>query len=66
MNLWKRIKMYLFGYVYIGDRIENGWKGPLPFYQFRCPIHGLVEDYLHRHEQELSCPLCNRRKEVKE
>jgi len=58
LNLLQRLKLRLSGYVYVGDRQREGWKGPIPFYAFMCPIHGLVEDYPHYHSQWLECPEC--------
>lgn len=53
-----RIIMTLQGYVYVGHRMRDGWRGPLPFYKFKCPVHGEVEDYPHGYAQRLECPLC--------
>ena len=58
LNLWQRLKLQLSGYVYVGDRQKEGWKGPLPHYAFRCSVHGLVENYPHGYEQRLECPKC--------
>ena len=58
MNLWQRLRLWLNGYVYVGDRQRASWKGPLPFYAFKCPIHGVVEDYPHGYAQCLECPKC--------
>ena len=69
----QRIKLHLFGYTYIEHRQQPGWKGPLPFYMFRCPEHGLVVDHPHGYWElwkdtipvkvdnvlsQLTCPLC--------
>ena len=62
MNLWQRLKLRLSGYVYVGDRQREGWKGPLPHYAFNCPNHGLVENYPHGHSQRLECPRCREEK----
>ena len=62
MNLWQRFVLWLNGYVYVGDRKRNGWKSPIPFYAFRCPIHGIVEDYAHGTNQRLECPRCKEAK----
>ena len=56
----QRFKLSLFGYVYIGHRTRTGWNGPLPFFAFRCPVHGLVEDYPHGYSDRLDCPRCQR------
>ena len=58
MNLLQRLKMSLSGHVCVGDRQRPGWRGPLPHYAFRCPVHGTVESYPHGYEQRLECPRC--------
>jgi hypothetical protein len=58
IRLLNRLRMQLSGYVYVGERQRDGWRGPLPHYAFRCPVHGLVESYPHGHDQRLECPLC--------
>ena len=62
ISLLNRLKMQLSGYVYVGDRRRDGWRGPLPHYAFRCPVHGLVESYPHGYEQRLECPMCREEK----
>ena len=44
--------------VYTGHRIRPGWKASLPFYAWRCPIHGTVENYPQGYEGKLACPHC--------
>ena len=46
--------------VYVEHRQLEGWKGPLPFYRFRCPKHGMVESYLHGYYEVLRCPECDK------
>lgn len=58
MSFAERIKMRLNGYIYIGQRWNPGHRGPLPYYRFRCPVHGLVESYPHGYEKILRCPFC--------
>jgi len=60
----RRLQLRLLGYAYIGHRLQTGWKGPLPFYAFRCGVHGLVEDYPHGYNKRLDCPLCLREDEL--
>ena len=45
-------------YRYVGHRQLPGWKGSLPFYEFRCKTHGLVQSYPAGYGQVLRCPLC--------
>jgi len=60
----QRFKLRLSGYVYIGHRTRTGWNGPLPFFAFRCPVHGLVEDYPHGYSDRLDCPRCQREEKL--
>jgi hypothetical protein len=59
IKLLNRLKMQLSGYVYTGHRRKQGWKGPLPFYTFKCPIHGIVENYPQGFAGKLFCPKCS-------
>jgi len=57
--MWlKRIRLRIFGRVYLEHRTRPGWSGALPFYRVNCPIHGLYEDYPHGWEGELRGPDC--------
>jgi len=58
LNLFQNIILKLNGRVFIENRTRPGWSGPLPFYAFKCPEHGLVEDYPHGYERRLECPKC--------
>lgn len=60
----RRLQLKLLGYAYIGHRRQPDWKGPLPFYVFKCGVHGLVEDYPHGYNKRLDCPLCLREDEL--
>jgi hypothetical protein len=60
LSMPQRFKLRLFGQAYIGHRVRADWKGPLPFYAFRCHVHGLVEDYPHGYSDRLDCPRCQR------
>jgi len=70
----QRLKLALFGKVFLEDRTRPTWTGDLPFYAFHCSKHGIVEDYPHGYynpfkggipvkckdvTQTLSCPLCS-------
>ena len=48
----------LRGYIYLEDRTEPDWEDSLPFYLFKCPIHGYVESYPHGYKKKLVCPKC--------
>ena len=64
IRLLQRLRLQLSGYVYVGDRQRDGWKGALPHYAFQCPVHGLVESYPHGYEQRLECPRCMEEKKA--
>jgi len=57
-SLWQRIQIVLFGKVFIEARQHKDWKGPLPFYAFNCPEHGIVESYPTGYSGRLICPKC--------
>jgi len=58
-SLWQKTLIKLFGHVYVGHRTYPGWKGSMPFYAFKCPKHGIVEDYPRGFDEKLRCPKCN-------
>lgn len=60
LSPFKHLKIRLGANVYIGDFQFKGWREPLPFYAFRCKIHGIVADYLHGHpdREYMRCPEC--------
>lgn len=64
LSLIQRFRLGLIGHVYVGHRIRAGWKGSLPFFAFRCPIHGLVEDYPHGYNDRLDCSRCLRENDL--
>jgi len=59
LTLFQKIILKLLGEVFIGNRMKQGWKKPLPFYAFKCETHGLVEDYPHGYNERLECPKCD-------
>jgi hypothetical protein len=64
LTLLRHLQLRLFGYAYVGHKKLPGWKGPLPFYAFKCDVHGIVEDYPHGYDRRLDCPLCLREDEL--
>jgi hypothetical protein len=58
LTLLQRLHLRLTGRVRVGWMRRPGWRGELPFYAFRCPIHGIVVDYPHGHSGRLECPRC--------
>lgn len=58
LSLLQRFKLRLNGTVYLFDVKRVGGKGSLPFYAFKCPVHGIVSDYPHGYKKVLRCPYC--------
>jgi hypothetical protein len=58
VNLVRRLKVKILGKAFVGRRIREGWKAALPFYAFKCQVHGLVETWPSGWAQVLLCPLC--------
>ena len=58
LKLIDRLNLQLSGHIYIGEKKMDGWKESLPFYMFKCPIHGYVTTYAMGHNEHLVCPLC--------
>ena len=58
LTLFQRFKLWLNGTVYLHHVKHVGWSAPLPFYAFKCPVHGIVSDYPHGWKKKLSCPYC--------
>lgn len=58
LTLIQKIKMKINGQIYLEHRTRPGWKRSLPFYAFKCPVHGIVIDYAHGLEDYLACPKC--------
>ena len=57
MRLWDKLRLVLWGCVYVEHRRESGWKGSLPFYYAVCPTHGPYENYPHGRGW-VRCPEC--------
>jgi hypothetical protein len=58
IDFMDRIKILIKGSTYIGHYKNDGWKGSLPFYRFKCNKHGIVENYAKGYSKRLVCPLC--------
>ena len=58
LTLIQKIKLKINGRVYIEHRTRPRWNRPLPFYAFKCPVHGIVIDYTHDVDDYVSCPKC--------
>jgi len=58
LSLIQRIWLLVTGAAPTSRRSRPGWSGSLQFYAFRCPVHGLVENYPQGYERVLKCPYC--------
>lgn len=58
MGPLQKLKLKVFGKIYIGKKQLPGWKAPLPFYIFKCPTHGLQMSYPNGWNRLLICPKC--------
>lgn len=58
LSLKDKLKLRIRGSLYVGHKKKDEWTDEFPFYVFKCPIHGLVEDYPHGWKETLSCPKC--------
>ena len=62
MSLINRLKFQLQGYVNSGLKEHPDTKSKIEYFTFKCPIHGLVEDYRHGYSKYLECPMCREKK----
>jgi len=60
----QRIRLEILGITPTEKRTHPGWRGELQFYAFKCPIHGIVEDYPHGYRQVLRCRKCQNEQNV--
>ena len=60
LTLTQKIRLEILGITPTEKKKLPGWKGELQFYAFKCPTHGIVEDYPHGYRQVLSCKKCNK------
>lgn len=47
MNLWQRIHLKLRGWYEDGDKTY-----------LKCPVHGLIEAYVHGYDERIDCLKC--------
>jgi hypothetical protein len=62
IKLIERLKIQLQGHISVGHEQRNGWKEPVEFYRFKCPVHGYVKNYVKGHDKRLECPECHMEK----
>lgn len=61
LSLWNKVELMLSGRSELGKFALNvSWREKLPFYAFKCPVHGIVANYPHGFDGILGCPICLR------
>jgi len=60
LTFTQKIRLELLGITPTEKKKLPGWKGELQFYAFKCPVHGIIEDYPHGYRQVLRCRRCQR------
>ena len=60
LNWIQKVMLGINGYIYLDHRRKSGWKDAIPFYAFKCPTHGIVEEYPHGYNIRLECPKCSK------
>jgi hypothetical protein len=66
LSFLQRLRLRMYGRVSVGYRQMPGWKGPLEFFAFRCPKHGVQIDYEHGYNHRLDCPEYKKEEKAKE
>lgn len=59
LPLAKRIRLRIFGQVYLEHRRPEGGSEPEPFYLSSCPEHGPYETFPQGFEGRIRCPRCS-------
>lgn len=57
-RLWERIVYRRGDAMLLGFDQRPGWLGELPFYRWRCNLHGYVEGYPTGYDRRLECAQC--------
>ena len=58
-----RVRLRLYGRVFIGMKTRPGWRSSAPHYIVKCPAHGLVETYSQGWKELLICRECARERD---
>ena len=58
LSFSQRLKLRIFGSVYVEHRKTNSWNKALPHHIAKCKIHGYFIDYPHGRAEDLRCPEC--------
>ncbi|NIN65455.1 MAG: hypothetical protein GTO63_12315 [Anaerolineae bacterium] len=59
LSLLQKIRLLVNGAVPTSQKSRHGWSGSIQFYAFKCPVHGLVENYPQGYENAVRCPYCD-------
>jgi hypothetical protein len=60
LSLLKKIRLRVFGKVFVEEYKAEEWNKSLPIYAFKCPIHGVQMSYPSGWKRVLKCPDCFR------
>ncbi len=66
LSLLQRLRIAILGVSQTQLRTRPGWHGSLMFFAFKCPDHGLVENYPQGYLKVLHCPVCESNSKKKE
>jgi hypothetical protein len=58
LSLLQFLSLTIRGSLFIDWVRFEGWKGKLPLYIIKCPIHGYQLTYPNGHSESLVCPKC--------
>ena len=58
LSFSQRLRLRIFGSVYVEHRKKNSWNKALPHYLAKCKKHGYFIDYPHGRYEKLVCPEC--------
>ena len=59
LSKWQRFVLIVWGEVFIGLEIQNGWSKPNKIYAVNCSIHGLYSGPRHGWgNYKPQCPKC--------
>ena len=62
ISIINRLRIQLRGHINRGVKEHPETKAKIEYFAFKCPIHGIVEDYPHGHARILECPKCRENK----
>lgn len=58
LSFFQRLRLRIFGSVYVEHRKKNSWNNALPHYIAKCKTHGYFIAIERGFEKELRCPEC--------